>query len=169
MDKIKKIDKTSPVKSAVLKKNKSYSENNMFLSELKKKTVDSFHGNEIDDSFEKHNEGVHDGFSQKKNNDGDEEKSKKQFLGDIREVIIAAERAIEKFNRIFDTAKSEYYMFYEIMENGKEIIITVANSKSGEFIYRHNICIECMKSENDFYKVIDDFLRDKGLIIDYQA
>ena len=171
MEKIEKVNKTNPVKSINIKKNKYADKEYSFYSELKENIENQDNAGDSDNkNLSEKKSGLENREDRK---EGEEKhnsvKPEKKFSADIRKIIIAAERAIEKFNRIFDMSKNDFYMFYELSENNENITITVANSKTGEFIYKHKICVSCVNNEKDFFKIIDDFLKDTGLLIDYQA
>ncbi|HPG29622.1 MAG TPA: hypothetical protein PKY81_12425 [bacterium] len=171
MEKIEKVNKTQSVKSINFKKNKNADKDASFYSNFKENIENQNLADDSGINFISENKSGLENHEERKESEEKHKsaKQKKNFSADIKKIVIAAERAIEKFNRIFDLSKNDFYMFYELSENNENITITVANSKTGEFIYKHTICASRINNENDFFKIIDDFLKDIGLLIDYQA
>ncbi len=96
------------------------------------------------------------------------DKLNKKISVNMREVLIALENALSHYNQMFDKRNIKLYIFYDITDDNN-IVINIADIKSGEYIHRHNICIECIKTENDFLQIIGDFVRDRGILLDVKA
>jgi len=134
-------DSAADFKNYLVKPISNYTKNQQ---NLKKKTADNKSNNRSKDS---------------NNNIQDIAKIK------LKELIIAIENSLKKINDYFDRIGKSDYIFYNIEDN-KNIVILVADTKTAAIKYKHTICIDCIKSDLDFHQLFSDFLKDKGLLID---
>ncbi|HON57611.1 MAG TPA: hypothetical protein PLM75_06170 [bacterium] len=121
----------------------------------------------IDGKKIKSAEKLNDRFQQKQDTHS-QKKEKKSIELDLQELLIALEKTLQDYNAILDKRKKDLYIFYEIVDN-VNILINVANTQTGEYIFKHKICLECIKTDKDFFRIIDDLIRERGILIDYNA
>ena len=86
----------------------------------------------------------------------------------LKQIQTALDQAVKKFNDILDARKIKYFVFYEVLKN-ESISIKVADVKSGEYLYQHTICLDCITDENEAFRLIEDLAKKEGLLVDINA
>ncbi len=93
---------------------------------------------------------------------------KKKLKPELKKISMMLDSAIKKFNEIFDKRKIRYYVFYDILPDNN-ILLNIADIKTGKYILQHIICLTSIAGENEFYHLIEDLISKNGLLIDLNA
>lgn len=152
MDRIDRVLKTDKITPAFLKPHRTEVEFSEYINE-----------NQIKDYKEKNSDD---------REENEKPKTKKYLPKNIKikinDIITILENAINRYNEKLDDRKISCFVYYEISEDNN-IIINISNTKTGELFHRHTLCIECVNTEDDYMKLIDDIVKDRGLLLDYKA
>jgi uncharacterized FlaG/YvyC family protein len=91
----------------------------------------------------------------------------KSNMPDNNELEKMLEKTLNDYNKMFDKNNKDLYIFYENIDVG--FLIKIADIHTSEIKFQHEICVDCINSVDTMLKIINDFVNDKGLLIDYNA